>query len=118
MSFEPVAPEGQESDVHIPLEQLAADVKQVLHGNGGEFLQALLLAVVGYLGGLGFYFAGSEAFNHLLGGQRITGGFICQITPLHGLAALALALVVPALVALAGATRAIRIQPAESLREL
>ncbi|MEE1990733.1 type II toxin-antitoxin system HipA family toxin [Pseudomonas syringae pv. syringae] len=43
MSFEPVAPEGQESDVHIPLEQLAADVKQVLHGNGGEFLQALLL---------------------------------------------------------------------------
>ncbi|KPW43047.1 MULTISPECIES: FtsX-like permease family protein [Pseudomonas] len=81
-------------------------------------LQALLLAVVGYVGGLGFYFAGSEAFNHLLGGQRITGGFICQITPLHGLAALALALVVSALVALAGATRAIRIQPAESLREL
>ncbi|RMP62483.1 Antimicrobial peptide ABC-type transport system, partial [Pseudomonas syringae pv. atrofaciens] len=35
-------------------------------------LQALLLAAVGYLGGLGFYFAGSEAFNHLLGGQRIT----------------------------------------------
>ncbi|EPM65022.1 ABC transporter permease [Pseudomonas syringae pv. actinidiae ICMP 18804] len=43
---------------------------------------------------------------------------MCQITPLHGLAALALALVVSALVALAGATRAIRIQPAESLREL
>jgi serine/threonine-protein kinase HipA len=43
MTFEPVAPEGQESEVHIPLEQLAAEVKSVLHGEGGEFLQTLML---------------------------------------------------------------------------
>jgi serine/threonine-protein kinase HipA len=43
MTFEPVAPEGQAPDVHIPLEQLAAEVQQVLHGEGGEFLQTLLL---------------------------------------------------------------------------
>ncbi|HKS11521.1 MAG TPA: type II toxin-antitoxin system HipA family toxin [Pseudomonas sp.] len=43
MTFEPVMPEGQEADVHIPLAQLAADVQQVLHGEGGEFLQTLML---------------------------------------------------------------------------
>jgi putative ABC transport system permease protein len=81
-------------------------------------LQALVLAGIGYLGGLAFYLAGSQAFNQLLGGQRITGSFVCHITPLHGLVALALALAIAALVALVGATRAMRIQPAESLREL
>jgi serine/threonine-protein kinase HipA len=43
MSFEPVAPEGQESQVHISLDLLAAEVKEVLNGEGGEFLQTLLL---------------------------------------------------------------------------
>ncbi|WP_423380578.1 type II toxin-antitoxin system HipA family toxin [Burkholderia sp. LMG 32019] len=43
MTFEPVAPEGAAPDVHITLEQLAADVQKVLHGEGGAFLQTLLL---------------------------------------------------------------------------
>ncbi len=43
MTFEPVAPEGQKPEVHIPLAQLAADVREVLQGEGGEFLQTLLL---------------------------------------------------------------------------
>lgn len=43
MTFEPVVPEGEMPDVHIPLEQLAAEVKDVLQGEGGEFLQTLLL---------------------------------------------------------------------------
>lgn len=43
MTFEPVAPEGEAPDVHIPLEQLAAEVQEVLHGDGSEFLQTLLL---------------------------------------------------------------------------
>lgn len=43
MTFEPVAPEGQPPEVHIPLEQLAAEVQDVLDGEGGEFLQTLLL---------------------------------------------------------------------------
>ncbi|WP_422352942.1 type II toxin-antitoxin system HipA family toxin [Stenotrophomonas sp. AR026] len=43
MTFEPVAPEGEAPQVHIPLEQLAAEVQEVLRGEGGEFLQTLLL---------------------------------------------------------------------------
>jgi serine/threonine-protein kinase HipA len=43
MTFEPVAPEGQEPHVHVPLAQLACDVREVLRGEGGEFLQTLLL---------------------------------------------------------------------------
>ncbi|MFC4277427.1 type II toxin-antitoxin system HipA family toxin [Achromobacter aloeverae] len=43
MTFEPVAPEGREPEVHIPLEQLAAEVQEVLQGEGGAFLQTLLL---------------------------------------------------------------------------
>ncbi|WP_244114720.1 type II toxin-antitoxin system HipA family toxin [Burkholderia cepacia] len=42
MAFEPVAPEGEAPDAHIPLEQLAAEIQDVLHGEGGEFLQTLL----------------------------------------------------------------------------
>lgn len=43
MSFEPVAPEGQQPQAHIPLELLATEVQEVLKGEGGEFLQTLLL---------------------------------------------------------------------------
>jgi serine/threonine-protein kinase HipA len=43
MSFEPVMAEGQEPQVHISLDLLAAEVQEVLHGDGGEFLQRLLL---------------------------------------------------------------------------
>ncbi|MBH1817019.1 type II toxin-antitoxin system HipA family toxin [Stenotrophomonas sp. STK16_22] len=43
MTFEPVAPEGEAPQVHVPLEQLAAEVQEVLRGEGGEFLQTLLL---------------------------------------------------------------------------
>jgi len=43
MSFEPVVPEGQEPQTHIPLERLAVEIQEVLKGEGGEFLQTLLL---------------------------------------------------------------------------
>lgn len=43
LSFEPVAPEGQAPQTHIPLELLAAEVQEVLKGDGAEFLQTLLL---------------------------------------------------------------------------
>lgn len=85
---------------------------------GYVVLQALLLSAVGYLGGLGSYFVGSLLFDYLLGSSQATGTFVCHITVWHGLVALFLAFLVAALVALIGALRAIRIQPAESLREL
>lgn len=85
---------------------------------GFVVLQALLLSLAGYLGGLGFYAVGSHLFDALLGSSRATGTFVCHITIWHGLAALLLTFLVAALVAVIGAVRAISIQPAESLREL
>ncbi|MBP5073431.1 ABC transporter permease [Pseudomonas chlororaphis] len=85
---------------------------------GFVVLQALFLSLAGYLGGLGFYFVGSQLFDVLLGSSQATGTFICHITVWHGLAALLITFLVAALVALIGAMRAISIQPAESLREL
>ena len=81
-------------------------------------LQALVLSLVGYLGGLGSYYLGSLLFDRLLVSSQATGAFICHITVWHGVVALLLAFLVAGLVALIGALRAIRIQPAESLREL
>lgn len=43
MSFEPVVPEGHAPQAHTPLDLLAAEVQEVLKGEGGEFLQNLLL---------------------------------------------------------------------------
>ena len=42
LSFEPVAPDLAAAELHIPLDQLAAEVSEVLNGEGGEFLQKLL----------------------------------------------------------------------------
>ncbi|MBR8343465.1 type II toxin-antitoxin system HipA family toxin [Burkholderia ambifaria] len=42
MSFEPVAPEIQEPQPNIPLDRLAAEVQEVLDGEGGAFLHQLL----------------------------------------------------------------------------
>lgn len=42
MSFEPVADEVLAPNEGIPLAQLAAEVREVLHGEGAEFLQKLL----------------------------------------------------------------------------
>ena len=85
---------------------------------GFVVLQALLLSLAGYVGGLGFYAVGSHLFDYLLGSSQATGTFVCHITVWHGLAALLLTFLVAALVAMIGALRAINIQPAESLREL
>ncbi|MDR7281484.1 putative ABC transport system permease protein [Pseudomonas corrugata] len=85
---------------------------------GFVVLQALVLSLAGYIGGLGFYAVGSHLFDYLLGSSQATGTFVCHITAWHGVAALLLTFLVAALVAAIGALRAINIQPAESLREL
>lgn len=42
MSFEPVAPEGLEPQAHVPIELLAAEIQEVMQGDGGEFLHTLM----------------------------------------------------------------------------
>ncbi|MBR7214161.1 type II toxin-antitoxin system HipA family toxin [Pseudomonas sp. B2021] len=72
VTFEPVAPEGQASEAHIPLEQLAAQVQQVLHGDGGEFLHTLLL--------VGGSPQGARP-KALVYRDPVTGGFTTAVTP-------------------------------------
>ncbi|WP_341964406.1 type II toxin-antitoxin system HipA family toxin [Pseudomonas sp. RC10] len=43
MTFEPVAPEGEEARQHVSIDALAAEVRHVLNGDGGEFLEQLML---------------------------------------------------------------------------
>lgn len=42
LSFEPVAPEGLEPHAHVPIELLAAEIQEVVQGDGGEFLHTLM----------------------------------------------------------------------------
>lgn len=72
MTFEPVVPEGQPSDVHVPLEQLAAQVQEVLLGDGGEFLQTLLL--------VGGSPQGARP-KALVYRDPVSGGFTTAVTP-------------------------------------
>lgn len=72
MTFEPVAAEGQAPTVHIPLQQLATEVRQVLHGEGGEFLQSLLL--------VGGSPQGARP-KALVYRDPLSGGFTTAVTP-------------------------------------
>lgn len=81
-------------------------------------IQALLITLLAYVVGLGLYSLGSELFNSVLVSSQNTNNFACKITFTHGVLALLLAVLVAVAVSSIGALRAIRIQPAESLREL
>lgn len=81
-------------------------------------LQGCLLSLLAYVGGYGIYLIASQVFNHALAGSQATDQMLCKITPEHSLLAMALTLVVALLVASIGAYRAIRIEPAQSLREV
>ena len=81
-------------------------------------VQALIITVLAYVVGLALYALASELFNKLLINNQSTSDFACEITLTHGLLALVLSVVIAVFVSCIGALRAIRIQPAESLREL
>lgn len=81
-------------------------------------LQAIIMSIAGFAGGLTLYSGGAELFDSMLGASRTTGGFVCEITWEHGVIAFVLSLFVAAIVALIGTRSAIEIEPAESLREL
>ncbi|MTH46252.1 ABC transporter permease [Intestinirhabdus alba] len=81
-------------------------------------VQGCLLSLLAYVGGYGIYLGASRIFNQSLAGSQATDRLLCQITPGHSAFALALTLIVALLVASIGAYRAIRIEPAQSLREV
>lgn len=81
-------------------------------------VQALIITVLAYVVGLGLYAIASELFNQLLVGNQSTSDFSCEISVMHAVLALLFAVIVAVFVSSIGALRAIRIEPAESLREL
>lgn len=81
-------------------------------------IQALCLTGVAFGAGLVVYLLGSALFNRVLGASLPDRAFVCHLEPLHFLAALLCVLVVALSVAAIGAIRALKIEPAESLREI
>ncbi|CBL44094.1 abc transporter, permease protein [gamma proteobacterium HdN1] len=81
-------------------------------------IQAVLLTGFAFgIAGLA-YFAGSTVFNHALGANLAEGNYVCRLELSHLVLAFALSLLAACLVSGIGGYRAIRIQPAESLREI
>lgn len=80
--------------------------------------QALLLTSVAFIVGIAIYRCGSLLFNHALGTSLPSQSFVCRLEPLHFAIALASVLLVALCVAAVGALRALKIEPAESLREI
>ena len=81
-------------------------------------IQAVLLSLIAYALGLGLYGLGSTLFNHLLVGDGLQTDFVSRITVAHAVYALVMVAGLACVVATIGAWRAVRVQPAESLREI
>lgn len=80
--------------------------------------QAVMLTFLAYVAALLLYAVGSGIFNSTLVSVEAMNNVACRLAWQHAVAAGVLALALSVLVSLIGASRAIRIQPAESLREI
>lgn len=81
-------------------------------------IQAFCLTGLAFVIGLLLYLFGSLTFNHLLGARLPAQAFVCRLEPIHFITALFSLLIVALAVAAIGALRALKIDPAESLREI
>lgn len=85
---------------------------------GYVIVQGCLLSFLAYVGGYGIYLIASQIFNRALAGSQATDQLLCKITFTHSLLAMVITVVVALGVASIGAYRAIKIEPAQSLREM
>ncbi|MGK3111844.1 ABC transporter permease [Candidatus Pantoea formicae] len=85
---------------------------------GYVIVQGCLLSLFAYVGGYGIYLIASQIFNRALAGSQATDQMLCKITLTHSLLAMLITVVVALVVASIGAYRAIKIEPAQSLREV
>ncbi|WP_101776187.1 ABC transporter permease [Pasteurella oralis] len=81
-------------------------------------LQAVILSSAAFILSYLFFLVGSQLFNQILTSNLADTHFISSLHPLHLVSAFILAFILAAIVATIGAMRAIRIQPAESLRDV
>lgn len=85
---------------------------------GYVIVQGCLLSLFAYIGGYGIYLIASQIFNRALAASQATDQMVCKITLMHSLLAMLITVVVALVVASIGAYRAIKIEPAQSLREV
>ncbi|SUC10544.1 ABC transporter permease [Pasteurella canis] len=81
-------------------------------------LQAIILSSLAFILSYLFFITGSQLFNQILTSNLADTHFISSLHPLHLVSAFIICFVLAAIVAAIGAMRAIRIQPAESLRDV
>lgn len=80
--------------------------------------QVFFITTFSYLFGLFFYFIGSSIFNRALGSNAKTNAFSSYLTPQHLAITFLIISILSLLIALIGAMQTMRIEPAESLREI
>ncbi|MER5027975.1 ABC transporter permease [Pantoea anthophila] len=85
---------------------------------GYVMAQGCLLSLIAYFGGYGIYLIASQIFNRALAASQATDQLLCKITVTHSLLAMLITVLVALVVASIGAYRAIKIEPAQSLREV
>ncbi|MGX3066103.1 ABC transporter permease [Ursidibacter arcticus] len=79
--------------------------------------QSMILSGLAFIFSLCFFMIGSQIFNHVLG-KNLSQIFISSLNLGHLLIAFLLSLILASIVAGIGAIRAVKIQPAESLRDI
>lgn len=81
-------------------------------------IQALLLTLAAFVVGFMLYFCGQTLLNELLGNYLSDHKFVCHLQLVHVLFAFICTLIVAILVSGIGAIKAVKIETAESLREM
>lgn len=81
-------------------------------------LQAVMLSSIAFVASYGCFLVGSQVFNRVLAANLSQSHFISSLQPIHLLLAFVIAFILSALVAAIGAIQAVKIQPAESLRDV
>ncbi|MGX2969321.1 ABC transporter permease [Ursidibacter sp. B-7004-1] len=79
--------------------------------------QSMILSGLAFIFSLCFFMIGSQIFNHVLG-KNLSQIFISSLSLGHLIIAFLLSLILASIVAGIGAIRAVKIQPAESLRDI
>lgn len=80
--------------------------------------QAIVLSSIAFILSYGLYLFGSQLFNQILGTGLSGSHFVSRLAPIHLCLAFIFSFLLAGVVAAIGAVRAVKIQPAESLRDV
>nr|WP_245174281.1 ABC transporter permease [Gallibacterium genomosp. 3] len=81
-------------------------------------LQAIILSSISFILSYLFFLVGSQLFNQKLTSHLMETYFVSSLQPIHLLIAFTISFILAGIVAAIGAIRALKIQPAESLRDV